>query len=89
MNKKELKKNGFKYIATQNNKAKIEVWAKFSGWEDVIQYYLYFPEEDKTNMTLSTISYSQLSLFEIMHDKLQNNFLKDNIVCKEDSFWYH
>ena len=46
MTKQELIEQGFKYIATQNCEQKTEVWARFTGWEDAIQYWYYFPEID-------------------------------------------
>lgn len=52
MTKRELIDHGFKYIATQNCEAKTEVWAKFSGWDDVIQYYYYFPNDYMTSLTV-------------------------------------
>ena len=42
MTKKELLDSEFKYISTQNNDAKTELWAKFSGWEDAISVLLLF-----------------------------------------------
>lgn len=49
MTKKELIEQGFKYIATQNCEKKTEVWARFSGCKDAIQYYYYFPSGDMTS----------------------------------------
>ena len=48
MTKQELIEQGFKYIATQNCEQKTEVWAKFTGYEDMIQYWYYFPETDQS-----------------------------------------
>lgn len=38
MNKKDLISNGYKYVCTQNFKNKMELWAKFSGYQDTITY---------------------------------------------------
>ena len=81
MTKQELIEQGFKYIATQNCAQKTEVWARFTGWEDAIQYWYYFPEIDQTNPgSVNVISFvSQLGLFEIMSDKMRGDFLKNDI----------
>lgn len=76
MTKKELIGQGFKYIATQNCEAKTEIWARFSGWDDVIQYYYYFPNDDMTSPTVMTITYvGQLDMFAQMRDKMQMDWL--------------
>ena len=42
MNKQELIKQGYKYIATQNDDtSKMELWAKFNGYLDTIVYIYY------------------------------------------------
>lgn len=43
MTKQELIEQGFKYIATQNCAQKTEVWARFTGWKDAIQYWYLLP----------------------------------------------
>lgn len=76
MTKKELIEQGFKYIATQNCEEKTEVWARFSGWEDAIQYYYYFPSGDMTSPIIMTIAYvGQLDMFAQMRDKMQMDWL--------------
>ena len=52
MTKQELIEQGFKYIATQNCEHKTEVWARFTGLEDMIQYWYYFPKTDQTNTVM-------------------------------------
>lgn len=89
MTKQELIEHGFKYIATQNCEQKTEVWARFTGWEDAIQYWYYFPETDQTNPgSVNVISFvSQLGLFEIMADKMRGDFLKNDIKYDSNCIW--
>lgn len=89
MTKQELIEQGFKYIATQNCEQKTEVWARFTGWEDAIQYWYYFPEIDQTNPgNVNVISFvSQLGLFEIMADKMRGDFLKNDVKYDSNCIW--
>ena len=89
MTKQELIEQGFKYIATQNCEQKTEVWARFTGWEDMIQYWYYFPEIDQTNLgSVNVISFvSQIGLFEIMADKMRGDFLKNDIKYDSNCIW--
>lgn len=87
MTKKELLDSKFKYISTQNSAAKTELWAKFTGWEDAIQYYYYFPEEDKTSPVAMTISFMQLEMFSQIRDSLRNDFLKQDIQYDFNQIW--
>lgn len=89
MTKQELIEQGFKYIATQNCGQKTEVWARFTGWEDAIQYWYYFPEIDQTNPgSVNVISFvSQLGLFEIMADKMREDFIKNDVKYNSNCIW--
>lgn len=87
MTKKELLDSEFKYISTQNNDVKTELWAKFSGWEDAIQYYYYFPEEDKTSPIVMTTSFMQIEMFSQMRDSLRGDFLKQDIKYDSTQIW--
>lgn len=89
MTKQELIEQGFKYIATQNCEQKTEVWAKFTGCEDTIQYWYYFPEIDQTNPgSVNVISFvGQLGLFEIMADKMRGDFLNKRVKYDEGCIW--
>ena len=89
MTKQELIEQGFKYIATQNCEQKTEVWAKFTGWEDMIQYWYYFPDMDQTNPgNVNTISFvGQLGLFAIMQDKMRMDFLTKSVKYNENCMW--
>lgn len=93
MTKQELIEQGFKYIATQNCEQKTEVWAKFTGYEDMIQYWYYFPETDQTNPgNVNTVSFvGQLGLFSIMQDKMRMDFLNKSVKydksCILDTSW--
>lgn len=89
MTKQELIEQGFKYIATQNCEQKTEVWAKFSGWEDMIQYWYYFPETDQTNPgNVNTVSFvGQLGLFSIIQDKMRMDFLNKSVKYDKSCIW--
>ena len=89
MTKQELIEQGFKYIATQNCGQKIEVWARFTGYKDAIQYWYYFPEIDQTNPgSVNVISFvSQLGLFEIMAGKMRGDFLKNDVKYDSNCIW--
>ena len=89
MTKQELIEQGFKYIATQNCGQKTEVWARFRGLEDAIQYWYYFPEIDQTNPgSVNVISFvSQLGLFEIMSDKMRGDFINKSVKYDKDCIW--
>lgn len=88
MNKKELQEQGFKYIVTQNCKSKTEIWARFSGWEDIIQYYYYFPNEDITNPAIMTINYTQLQMFELMNKTMNVDFFNKDIKYDKNNIWF-
>ena len=87
MNKQELVDNGFKYIATQNCEAKTEMWARFSGYEDTIQYYLYSPKEDMSISQIQTTSYLKLELFSKMRDAMRMDFLKQVEEYDKECIW--
>ena len=89
MTKQELIEQGFKYIATQNCEQKTEVWAKFTGYEDMIQYWYYFPETDQTNPgNVNTVSFvGQLGLFSIMQDKMRMDFLNKSVKYDKSCIW--
>ncbi len=87
MTKGELLDSGFKYISTQNSDTKIELWAKFTGWEDAIQYIYYFPEENKTSPIVMTTSYMQLEMFAQMRDSLRVDFFKQDIKYDSTQIW--
>lgn len=89
MNKQELKEKGFKYIATQNCDSNIEVWARFSGWKDVIQYHYYYPKENTTvNPAVMTINYTQLQMFDYMNKVLNVDFFNKDIEYDKDNVWF-
>lgn len=87
MTKGQLLNSGFKHISTQNSDAKTELWAKFTGWEDAIQYYYYFPDEDKTSPIIMTISFMQLEMFSQIRDSLRVDFLKQDIQYDFNQIW--
>jgi len=78
----ELKDSGCVYIAT--NQMGLEVWAKFSGYEDIVQYV--DQKEGFYTSDVQTISFSQLCLFEIMLKTLNfKQFFQQDI--KVDNVW--
>ena len=89
MNKQGLIKQGYKYIATQNNDAsKMELWAKFNGYLDTVVYVYYIPESDiALEQTKSTISYLQLDMMAQMRDKMREDFLKLDVEYDKSCIW--
>ena len=87
MTKQDLIDRKFKYMSTQNCINKTEVWAKFSGYEDVIHYCYYFPKEDTTSPIMITTYVSQLDMLAQMRDKLREDFLSLNIQYDKDCIW--
>lgn len=89
MNKQELIKQGYKYIATQNSDtSKMELWAKFNGYLDTIVYVYYIPENDVAlEQTKSTISYLQLDMMAQMRDKTREDFLKLDVEYDKSCIW--
>jgi len=63
----ELKEQGFIHISTKvtNN---VEVWAKFTGHEDNIQYVYH--KENIFTSDISVITFGSLILFEQMYHKM-------------------
>ena len=72
----KLMNNGFKLIAKENNGT--EVYAKFTGYEDCIQYY-YCKDGIVLNNTPETISYSWALLFKGIANELREDCIKNNI----------
>ena len=88
MDKQTLINNGYKHICTQNSASKIELWAKFNGYEDVISYLYYYPETDTAlKQTRQTISYLQLDMMAQMRDKMREDFLKLGIKYDNGNIW--
>lgn len=65
--KEQLKEDGFIYIAT-NATNNIEVWAKFTGYEDCIQYIDY--KEGVYTGDIQVTTFGKLTLFENMYKKM-------------------
>jgi len=71
MNKEELVNNGFLYITDQES-TKSEIWAKFSGYKDVVLYFYYFEKEDSTDTSIPKISdMSELEALSKIYDTLR------------------
>lgn len=89
MNKQELIKQGYKYIATQNNDtSKMELWAKFNGYLDTVVYVYCIPKSDVAlEQTKSTISYLQLDMMAQMRDKMREDFLKLDVEYDKSCIW--
>jgi hypothetical protein len=88
MTKQELTNNGFKYISTHNCGQKTELWAKFTGYLDTIQYIYYLPNVDKTiPNNANTTSYLQIDMFAQIRDKMRNDFLKYDIQYDKEGTW--
>jgi hypothetical protein len=89
MTKQELTSQSFKYITTQCNDEKIELWSKFSGNNDTIQYYFYSPKLDATIGVMQTISYMQLDMFAQMMSKMREDFCKYYIKYEKENKWMY
>lgn len=88
MTKQEMIKQGYKYVATQNNESKIELWAKFNEYMDTVVYLYYNPEIDVTlEQTKQTISYLQLDMMAQMRDKMREDFLKLDVEYDKSCIW--
>ena len=88
MKKQDLIDNGFIHITTQNCEQKTEVWAKFSGYLDTIQYHFYLPLLDETvSNNVNTSSYLQLDMLAQIRDKMRNDFVKKDIQYDTDGIW--
>lgn len=79
---------GYKYVATQNDECKMELWAKFNGYMDTIVYLYYSPENDVAlEQTRQTISYLQLDMMAQMRNKMREDFLKLDIEYDKSCIW--
>lgn len=88
MTKQEMINQGYKYVATQNDENKIELWAKFNGYMDTVVYLYYVPETDVAlEQTRKTISYLQLDMMAQMRDKMREDFLKLNVEYDKSCIW--
>ena len=72
----KLMNNGFKLIAKENNGT--EIYAKFTGYEDCIQYY-YCKDGIVINNIPEIITYSRLLLYKEMADNLREQCVSMNI----------
>lgn len=88
MKKQQLIYHGFKYIATQNCGQKTELWARFTGYLDTIEYIYYLPNVDETiPKSANTTSYLQIDMFTQIRDKLRNDFFKEDIQLDKSCIW--
>lgn len=88
MNKQDLLKNGYKHICTQNSENKMELWAKFNGYQDTIAYLYYIPETDVAlEQTKKCISYTQLDMMAQMRDKMREDFVKIELEYDKEGIW--
>lgn len=88
MNKQDLISNGYKKVCTQNSKNKMELWAKFSGYQDTITYLYYIPDTDVAlEQTKRCISYTQLDMMAQMRDKMREDFVKMDLEYNKKEIW--
>ncbi len=88
MNKQDLINQGYKYIATQNCNVKTEIWAKFTGYEDIISYVCYNPQNDAViENTRQTISYTSLDMMVQIRNKMREYFLKEDVKYDSSCIW--
>jgi hypothetical protein len=70
--RQQLIDEGFKYITSNQND--MEIWAKFTGSDDCIQYVIF--KEGEYNGDIQTITFGNLVLFEKMYKVMLNDFFK-------------
>ena len=68
--------NEFKYIATNLSNG-IEVWARFTGYNDCIQYI--YKKDGEQIGDIMTTDFSRLVLEGTMLEKLRDDFIKQEI----------
>ncbi len=80
--KQELIDEGFTYISKNQND--MEVWAKFTGWHDCVQFINF--KEGVYIGDIQTTTYNQLQLNSLMFEILRDRqfFQKD---IKMDTIW--
>lgn len=87
-NKQKLVDDGYKYICAQNSQSRMELWAKFNGYADIIIYLYYVPETDLIlEQTKQTISYTHLDMMGQMRDKMREDFEKLDIEYDKRDVW--
>ena len=84
--KQELTEQGFILVA-KNTTNEMEVWARFTGYADYIQYLDF--KEDVYTGNVETISYGKLCLFEEMKKVLlcKQLFKLDNVAGRVTDRW--
>lgn len=88
MTKSEMIEQGYKYIATQNSASKLELWAKFSGYEDMVVYIYYNPQNDMAiNYTRNCISFLELDMMTQLRDALREDFIRKDIKYDVSCIW--
>lgn len=88
MTKNEMINQGYKYIATQNCELKLELWAKFTGYEDMIAYIIYDQQEDRAiEQTEKCISYTELDMMAQLKDAMKEDLVRNNIRCNVNCMW--
>lgn len=61
------------------------MYARFTGYQDYIQYYC--EGFDGTKTPLQVISYLQLDMFSKFYKEMNKDFFKENIECDFDSLF--
>ncbi len=80
--RQELEERGFKFIC--KNQDNLEVWAKFTGFEDNIQWTYY--REDIPICGIQTTDFNKINLFRNMFDKMNEEFLDKIYDNMKDDF---
>ena len=90
MNKEELTRRGYKYIATQNSESKLELWAKFTGYDDIVEYLYYNPITGMSiDSTKKQESYTHIDLMSQLRDRMREDFVKYNIQYDISNRWIY
>ena len=70
MNKQDLINDDYKYICQTENK--MELWAKFTGYIDIISYLCYDSDNDTVlKQSRKIISMSELKVLSELKDKME------------------
>ena len=89
MNKNDLINNGYRYIAKKNADPHIEVWAKFTGKGDEVEYCYYIPDMDAIDdETVQAVSFFEdIMMFTFMREKLTSDFARLGIEHRRENVW--
>lgn len=80
-NIEKLKAQGFKFITEKRN---IQVWAKFTGYEDCVQYVYV---SNNNEITMEITNFSTLMLQHCLYEGLSKDFFKMDFSNSYQEIW--